>query len=50
MATTAGKAARRRHGTKANAKRAYKRKPKNFGTSEAEKEEYRRLKAAKRKS
>jgi hypothetical protein len=45
MATSTGKAARRKWGTKANAKRARKRKHKNFGTPESEKAEYRRRKA-----
>lgn len=47
MATTAGKAARRKWGTKANAKRARTRNAKEFGTPQSEKEEYRKLKAAK---
>lgn len=48
MATTTGKAARRKWGTKANAKRARRHKAKNFGTDEQEKAQYRALKAAKR--
>ena len=47
MATTSGKAARRRFGTKANAKRAYRRKKKEFDTPENEKEKYRQLKRRK---
>jgi len=48
MATTTGKAARRQFGTKANAKRARKHAPKDFGTPEQEKEKYRALKRAKK--
>lgn len=44
MATACGKAARRRWGTKANAKRAHRHKTKEFGSSEAEKAAYRELK------
>lgn len=48
MAITTGKAARRQFGTRANAKRARKHHPKDFGTPEQEKEKYRALKTAKR--
>lgn len=48
MATSTGKAARRRYGTKANAKRAAKRHKKNFGTPLEEKEAYRKLKREKK--
>jgi hypothetical protein len=48
MATTCGKAARRKYGTKAAAKRARKHAPKDFGTPESEKTEYRAMKQRKR--
>ena len=48
MATTTGKAARRKWGTRFAAKRAKKHKVKDFGTPEQEKEEYRKLKRQKR--
>jgi hypothetical protein len=48
MATTAGKAARRVFGTKANAKKARKHAPKDFGTPAEEKARYRSMKAKKR--
>lgn len=50
MATTTGKAARRKYGTKANAKRARKHAPKDFGTPEEEKVRYRELKGRKKHS
>ena len=49
MATSTGKAARRKWGTKAAAKKARRHKAKNFGTLEQEKAEYRMMKAAKRR-
>jgi hypothetical protein len=48
MATTAGKAARRKYGTKVNAKRAFKHHKKEFGTPFEEKEKYRQMKRAKK--
>lgn len=48
MSTAAGKAARRRWGTKANAKRAHRHRGKDFGTPEAEKLHYRELKRRKK--
>ena len=48
MATATGKAARRKWGTKANAKRAKRHNNKDFGTPEQEKAQYRALKTLKK--
>lgn len=48
MATLTGKAARRKWGTKANAKRAHRHKAKNFASSPQEKADYRQAKRLKK--